>query len=105
MAAFGDRRASEVTTRDVSEFLRALDREGLSARNVNKHRQVLAAMFSYACRGDSFNLPANPVDGTDKRREAQPPALDYYEVEEVEALARACERGESPGNSVDHRSS
>lgn len=94
MAAFGDRRASEVTTREVSEFLRALDREALSARNVNKHRQVLAAMFSYACREDSFELPTNPVDGTDKRREAPAPALDYYEVEEVEALARACERGD-----------
>jgi hypothetical protein len=30
MAAFGDRAAAEVTTADVSAFLRALDREGLS---------------------------------------------------------------------------
>ncbi len=36
----------------------------------------------------------NPVTGTDKRRENPLPALDYYEVEEVEALARACEAGE-----------
>lgn len=93
MAAFGDRRAVDVTSREVSAFLRSLDREGLSARNVNKHRQVLAAVFSYACRPDSFNLPSNPVTATDKRRETPPPALDYYEVEEVEALARCCERG------------
>jgi integrase len=94
MAAFGDRRAAEITPREVSDFLRSLDAEGLNARNVNKHRQVLAAMFSYACREDAFNLPTNPVTATDKRREDPPPALDYYEVEEVEALARCCERGE-----------
>jgi len=94
MAAFGDRRASEVSARDIGAFLRSLDRVGLSARNVNKHRQVLAAMFSYGCRADSFNLPKNPVEGTDKRREDPAPALDYYEVAEVEALARCCERGE-----------
>jgi hypothetical protein len=93
MAAFGDRQAAEVTVRDVSRFLRSLDADGLSPRNVNKHRQVLAAMFSYGCREDAFNLPANPVASIDKRREDPPPALDYYEVEEVEALARCCERG------------
>ncbi len=94
MAAFGDRRASDVTPRDVSQFLESLDAEGLRARNVNKHRQLLAAMFAYGCRQDALGLPANPVTMTDKRREDPPPALDYYEVEEVEALARCCERGE-----------
>lgn len=94
MAAFGDRRAADVTVREVSKFLRSLDAAGLSARNINKHRQVLAAMFTYACREDAFNLPSNPVTATDKRREDPPPALDYYEVEEVEALARCCEHGE-----------
>jgi integrase len=94
MAAFGDQPAAAVTASDVSAFLRSLDREGLTPRNVNKHRQVLAAMFAYGCRPDSFNLERNPVEATDKRRENPPPALDYYEVEEVEALARACERGE-----------
>ena len=94
MAAFGDRPVEQVTTAEVSRFLRGLDREKLTPRNVNKHRQVLAAMFSYACRSDTYGLAANPVSGTDKRREAPPAALDYYEVEEVEALARVCERGE-----------
>jgi len=98
MAAFGDRPAAEVTTAQVSQFLRSLDREGLKPRNVNKHRQVLAAMFTYACRADTYALAANPVAGTDKRREDPPAALDYYEVEEVEALARCCERGEHRGS-------
>lgn len=81
-----------LTTREVSDFLRSLDRAGLTARNVNKHRQVLATMFGYACRVDTHELPSNPVDRTDKRPEP-PPALDYYEVEEAEALARAAELG------------
>jgi len=50
-------------------------------------------MFAYGCRADSLTLPFNPVDRTDKRRQAPPAALDYYEVEEVEALAQVCERG------------
>ncbi len=94
MKAFGSRPAADVTTAEVSAFLRSLDREGLKPRNVNKHRQVLAAMFTYACRQDTYALSINPVAGTDKRREDPPPALDYYEVEEVEALARCCEQGQ-----------
>lgn len=94
MSAFGDRPAEEVSTFDVSRFLRELDREGLTPRNVNKHRQVLAAMFTYGCREDTYRLPVNPVAGTDKRREDPPAALDYYEVEEVEALAHACDAGQ-----------
>ena len=93
MNAFGDRPASDVTTTEVSQFLRSLDREGLTPRNVNKHREVLASMFAYGCRSDTFALADNPVDRTDKRRQPPPAALDYYEVEEVEALARCCEQG------------
>jgi integrase len=94
MAAFGDRPAADVTTAEVSRFLRSLDHAGLTPRNVNKHRQVLAAMFTYACRSDTHALALNPASGTDKRREEPPAALDYYEVEEVEALARCCKRGQ-----------
>ena len=93
MNAFGDRPAADVTTAEVSQFLRSLDREGLTPRNVNKHREVLGALFAYGCRSDTFALKANPVDRTDKRRQPPPAALDYYEVEEVEALARCCEQG------------
>lgn len=94
MAALGDRPIGKVTTREVSDFLRSLDREGLTPRNVNKHRQTLATMFRYACRVDTHSLPSNPVDATDKRPEPPPPALDYFEVEEAEALARAAAAGE-----------
>jgi site-specific recombinase XerD len=69
MQAFGDARLRDVTTSQVAAFLRGLDRSGISPRSVNKHRQVLAAMFSYACREDTYALPANAVKGTSKRRE------------------------------------
>jgi integrase len=95
MATFGDKPAAKVTTKAVTKFLRSLDAEDFTPRNVNKYRQVLQGIFAYASRDDTFALPGgNPVDATDKRREPSPPALDYYEVEEVEALARVCERGE-----------
>lgn len=93
MGRFGDRPVDAVTTREVSDFLRDLDAEGLSARNVNEHRAVLHSIFSYAMKPDTYALPANPVTGTDKRYQPPPPPLDHYEVAEVEALARACERG------------
>jgi integrase len=100
MATFGDLSAAAVSTSDVSRFLRSLDAENFTPRNVNKYRQVLQAMFAYGCREDTFALPGNPVDGSDKRRESPPAALDYYEIEEVEALARVCERGEHRATSA-----
>lgn len=93
LAALGDLPIESVRTRDVSAFLRSLSAEGLTPRNVNKHRQVLAAMFQYACREDAHDLPANPVLGTDKRPEAPPAALDYYEAHEIDKLARVTTSG------------
>jgi integrase len=93
MKTFGDLRADAVTTKDVSLFLRSLDAAGFTPRNVNKYRQVLQAMFAYACRSDTFGLSSNPVEHTDKRREPALAALDYYEIEEVESLARVCDDG------------
>jgi integrase len=93
MHAFGDVRLRNVTTSQVATFLRGLDRGGMSARSVNKHRQVLAAMFSYACREDTYGLAANPVSATNKRREMPAAVLDFFEPEEIEALARAAAAG------------
>jgi hypothetical protein len=69
MRAFGDRPIASITSADIERFLRRLDREGLTGRNVNVHRQVLANVFEYATRADTFALPSNPVRGADKRRE------------------------------------
>jgi integrase len=93
MGRFGDRPHDEITTREVADFLRELDAD-LTPRNINVHRAVLHAIFAYATKPDTHALAANPVSGTDKRREPPPAPLDHYEVDEVEALARACERGD-----------
>ncbi len=93
MAAFGDRPARSITTRDVAEHLRALDQSGASPRTVNKHRQVMSAIYGYAMREDTYQLQVNPAAGTNKRREPPPAVLDFYEPEEVEALARAASAG------------
>jgi len=93
MAAFGDRPAAKITTREVSTFLRKLDTEGVSPRSVNKNRQVLSAIFGFACRVDSHGLPSNPVAGATKRREPPAAVLDFYEPEEVEMIASAAAEG------------
>ncbi len=93
LAAFGELRLRAVTTRHVSTFLRGLDQEGISARSVNKHRQVLSGMFGYACREDTYALAKNPVAATNKRREMPPAVLDYYEPDEIESLANAAAAG------------
>ena len=97
MQAFGDLRLRDVTTTQVATFLRGLDRSGMSARSVNKHRQILAAMFAYACREDTYALAVNPVRRTSKRREMPAAVLDFYEPEETEALARAAAAGAHRG--------
>ena len=93
MTRLGDRRVTELTTRDIAEYLRSLERDGAAPRTVNKHRQVISAVFSFGMREDTYRLPANPASGTNKRREPPPAVLDFYEPEEVEALARAAETG------------
>ncbi len=97
MAAFGDRPAAKITTKDVSGFLRKLDSQGVSPRSVNKNRQVLSAMFGFACRADTHSLPSNPVTGTTKRREPPAAVLDFYEPEEVETIASAAADGSHRG--------
>jgi integrase len=98
MAAFGDLPAAKITTRQVSAFLRQLDDSGVSPRTVNKHRQLLSAIFNYGRREDTHGLPANPVEATTKRREPPPAVLDFYEPEEIEALAQAAAGGKHRGS-------
>lgn len=94
MAALGDRPAREIGTRDVAEYLRSLDKAGAQPRTVNKHRQVISAIYGYAMREDVYGLARNPAAATTRRREPPPAVLDFYEPDEVEAIARAAERGD-----------
>jgi len=97
MARLGDVPAARVSTRQVSALLRELQESGVSPRTVNKHRQILSAIFNYGRREDAFALPANPVTATTKRREPPPAVLDFYEPEEVELLAQAAAAGAHRG--------
>jgi integrase len=87
MAALGDRRAASVTTREVEELLATVAESGASPRTINKHRELVCAIYNYGSRGSTFGLPTNPAAATDKRRQPRAAPLRYYTPEEVEALA------------------
>ena len=94
MRAFGSRPLAAITASDVARFLRTLDADpGVTPRTVNKHRQLLCSVFKHAMRDDTFKLPANPAAATDKRREPDTRPIDFYDPEEVLALARAARAG------------
>ncbi len=93
MGALGDRVAGEVTTRDVNGLLDEIAASKVSARTVNKHRNLIAAIYSFACQEATFNLTDNPAARAQRRREPEAGVLDYYAPEEVEALARALASG------------
>jgi integrase len=93
MAALGDRPAAKITTREIEAVLTTISETGASPRTVNKHRNVIAAVFGYGCKPSTYALPANPAKGADKRREPHPGALVFYSPEEIEAVARALADG------------
>jgi integrase len=93
MGALGDRPAAKITTREIEAVLAAVSETGASPRTVNKHRNVIAAVFGYGCKPSTYALPANPAKGADKRREPHPGALLFYSPEDIEAIARAFEDG------------
>ena len=89
MKALGDRPAAEITTREINKLLVTVASRGIAARTINRHRQLIGAVFSYGCREATFALPRNPGLAADRRLEPEPDLLDFYSPEEVEALARA----------------
>lgn len=94
MRSFGHRPLASITGPDVARFLARLDSEpDMGPRTVNKHRQILCSVFEHAMRADTFRLPLNPARATDKRREPDATPIDFYEPEEVLALARAAREG------------
>jgi integrase len=96
MAALGDVPVAEVTTNQIEALLMAHTREGVGARSVNKHRQVLCAIFNFGLRpeqAERWRLTSNPAAAAGKRREAAPARLEVFTVEQIEALARAAESG------------
>lgn len=106
MAALGDRPAAEITTQEIEAVLTAISERTtrrttekgeqprkVTPRTVNKHRNVIAAVYGYGCKPTTFALPTNPAKSADKRRESAPDALVFYTPDEVEAIARALAEG------------
>ncbi len=93
MRALGDRPAGEVTTLEINRLLADVAATGAAPRTVNKHRQLICAIYSFGCREATFGLPRNPTLAADRRAEPERARLDFYSPEEVEALARALAAG------------
>jgi integrase len=93
MRKFGGHRLFSITTKEVRQFLAKLDREDISARTVNIHRQVLHSIFEFAGREDSFGLPANPAAETTKRPEDGAKPIETFEPDEIRAIAKAAREG------------
>ena len=93
MRALGDRPAAEVTPREVENMLASVEKTGAGPRTVNKYREIVLAVYTYACRPATLALTSNPAQATDKRRLPQRNTLDTYSVAEVEELADALAAG------------
>ena len=96
MAALGDRPAAEITTADIEAVLLTHAREGVGARSINKHRQVMAAIFNFGLRpeqAERWHLAGNPAAAAAKRREDPPRRLEVFTVEQIESLARTAAAG------------
>ncbi len=93
MRTFGGRRLADIETTDVARFLNDLDRDGLSARMVNKHRQVLHSIFEYSKRRDTFGLRENPASETTRRPEGGAAPIDVLEPWEVMRVAEVARAG------------
>jgi len=94
MAEFGGCDLRSITTAQVERFLERVDQEAVGKRTVNKHRQVVCSILEHAARRpDRFGITENVARATAKRREPDAGVLDFYEPEEVAALARAAREG------------
>lgn len=93
MAALGKRPAREVTTREVEDLLRTVASTGVTPRTVNKVRQLACAIFNYGMRPSTYDLPSNPAQHADRRREPERSPLAFYSPDKIEALARSLASG------------
>ena len=72
------------------------DKRPLNPRTVNKTMIVFGAVLRFACRPESlggFGLATNPAAYVEKLRENDRAPLDYFEPDEIVALAFALRNG------------
>jgi len=85
LTMLGDVPAAAVIVDDIEDYLRALGDDGASPRTVNRHREVLRAIFNFGCSPASgFRLEGNPAAQADLRREDGPRPLEVFSVEQVQ---------------------
>ncbi len=100
MNAFGSWRLHEITRRDVRAWWSELisprrEPRALSARDANGHLALLRTILNWADCTDEYGPIADPSKGIPKCAEPAIGKADFFEVEEVYALARG--RGAAPG--------
>jgi integrase len=97
MRVLGDAAPAEITSADVTALLDTIAEDGVSRRTVNRHREVVVAIFNFGLRPERrarWRLADNPAAAAPKRRKDEPARLDVFTVEQIEALARTAESGE-----------
>lgn len=91
MREFEKRLLLDIKIEDARRFLAKLDREDISARTVNIHRQILHAIFEFAQR--DFGLSSNPFADTAKRPEDGAKPIETFEPDELLAIAEVARNG------------
>jgi hypothetical protein len=64
MAALGDRPAAQIAAREIEMLLQTVAATGVSARSVNRTREIVCAVFNYGMKSTTYSLPTNPIDGS-----------------------------------------
>jgi len=72
MYELAGKEVAAITTDDIASLLDRLVVQGLSPRNVNKHREALHSVFAFGMKPGSFKLPTNPVAGTENSAKTDP---------------------------------
>jgi integrase len=86
-ARFDGKRAREIQSDDVQQFLEDLAAEGLAASTINKYRTILCSTFNFAVRREKYDR--NPVSVVPQRKE--PPGRDrFLALEEFRKLIGEC---------------
>lgn len=111
LGRFGDMPAESITVEDVDAFLDDIATEDIAVRTVNRYREVLRAIFNFGIsRRSAFGLTSNPAAESTLRRVDGPGRLEVFDVDQVEALARAAASGDwrtrtATGQTFDRRRS
>lgn len=101
MRTLGDLPAHEITHADVEGLLDEYEELGRSNRTINKIREQLRGIFNYG-RDPRYgwDLQTNPAALTERREVDQVAGIRFFEVEEVEAIAKAAASGDWRGDAL-----